>query len=133
KVWPFPPRVAGPAGRALATLLLMLCVFVFVASPTLSAADKKQDTKKKQVKYTGEKGDFYFRDADLQNVLLFFARVYKFSIIIDPGIKGKVTINMKNVPWDQALDVILRQRGLAMVRVGKTIRTYRLGGKKKSK
>ena len=66
-------------------------------------------------KFTGEKGDFIFYDADLQNVLLFFAKQYKLNMVIDPGIKGTVTCRMIQVPWDQALDVILRQHGLTMV------------------
>jgi type II secretory pathway component HofQ len=72
-------------------------------------------------KYTGEPGDFIFNDADLKNVLLFFGKTYKLNIVIDPGVSGKVTIRLVNVPWDQALDLILRQHGLAMIKNGNLI------------
>lgn len=89
------------------------------ATPQKIQSKKEQ---KKVGKYTGELGDFYFYQADLQNVILFFAETYKINVVIDPDVRGKVTVKMKQVPWDQALDVILRQQGLVMVREGKVIR-----------
>lgn len=72
-------------------------------------------------KYTGEPGDFIFHEADIKNVLLFFGKTYKLNIVIDPGVSGKVTLRLVNVPWDQALDLILRQHGLAMIKNGNLI------------
>lgn len=72
-------------------------------------------------KYTGEPGTFIFHEADIKNVLLFFGATYKLNIVIDPGVSGKVTIRLINVPWDQALDLILRQHGLAMIKNGNLI------------
>ena len=74
-----------------------------------------------QKKYTGQPGDFIFYEADIKDVLLFFGKTYKMNIIIDPGGSGKVTIRLVNVPWDQALDLILRQYGLAMTKNGNLI------------
>ncbi|MCP5045756.1 MAG: hypothetical protein GY940_01190 [bacterium] len=82
-----------------------------------STNNKKSNTNETtQSKYTGERGDFIFDNADLRNVLLFFAKTYKFNIILEPGIKGKVDCRLIDVPWDQALDLILRQHGYAAVR-----------------
>jgi type II secretory pathway component HofQ len=72
-------------------------------------------------KYTGEPGNFIFHEAELKNVLLFFGRTYNLNIVIDPGVSGKVTIRLVNVPWDQALDLILKQHGLAMIKNGNLI------------
>lgn len=77
----------------------------------LSAAENKGAEQK----YHGQKGDFIFDDADIKNVLLFFAKTYHFNIIIDPGISGKVNVRLIDVPWDQALDLILRTQGLACI------------------
>jgi type II secretory pathway component HofQ len=77
-------------------------------------------------KYTGEPGTFIFNEADLKDVLLFFGRTYKLNVIIDPGVSGKVTIRLFNVPWDQALDLILRQHGLAMTKNGNLITAKKL-------
>jgi len=86
----------------------------------------KKDTKPKDTKststpskYTGERGNFIFHDAELKNVLIFFARMYKLNIIIDPGVSGKVTCRLIDVPWDQALDLILRQNGMMLIKEGK--------------
>lgn len=87
---------------------------------------KKTIISKPAKKYKGEPGDFIFYKADLENVLLFFAKQYKLNIVIDPGIKGEVTCRMIQVPWDQALDVILRQQGLAMMQDGRIVRATEL-------
>ncbi len=93
---------------------------------TKSDKYKTKSISKPSKKYKGEPGDFIFYKADLENVLLFFAKQYKLNIIIDPGIKGEVTCRMIQVPWDQALDVILRQQGLAMMQDGRIIRATEL-------
>jgi type II secretory pathway component HofQ len=54
-------------------------------------------------------------------VLIYFAKTYKFNIVLDPEISGKVTCRLIRVPWDQALSVILRQHGLAMVQNGSVV------------
>lgn len=77
-------------------------------------------------KYTGKPGTFIFNEADLKNVLLFFAKTYKLNIVIDPGVSGKVTVRLINVPWDQALELILRQHGLAMSTKGNLITAEKL-------
>lgn len=86
----------------------------------------------KPKKYTGEPGTFIFNEADLKNVLLFFGKTYKLNIVIDPGVGGKVTIRLVNVPWDQALDLILKRHGLAMIRNGNLITAKELKKRKKN-
>jgi hypothetical protein len=72
-------------------------------------------------KYIGEPGTFIFHEADIKDVLLFFGKTYKLNIVIDPGVSGKVTLHLVDVPWDQALDLILRQHDLAMTKNGSLI------------
>ena len=83
--------------------------------------EEKRIFGKPSRKYRGELGEFIFNRADLQNVIIFFARTYHFNVVIDPGISGKVTCRMIQVPWDQALEIILLQHGLAMVWEGKVV------------
>ena len=66
-------------------------------------------------KYTGKKVSLDFQDADIINVLRLLAEVSKLNMIIGEGVKGKVTIKMLDVPWDHALDVILKIKGLGKV------------------
>jgi type IV pilus assembly protein PilQ len=64
-------------------------------------------------KWRGEPISLHLRDADLVDVLLALAKLSRTSIAIDPHVTGSVTIDLENVPSDQALDLILRQHGLA--------------------
>ena len=73
------------------------------------------------VKWRGEPITLHLRDADLVDVILAFAKITGNNIAVDPGISGSVTIDLVDVPSDQALDLILRQHGLvAQVQSGVT-------------
>ncbi len=73
-------------------------------------------------KYRGRRISLDFKDADIHNVLRLLAEVSNLNIIASSDVKGKVTVRMVNVPWDQALDVILQTLGLGYVRIGNVIR-----------
>jgi type IV pilus assembly protein PilQ len=53
------------------------------------------------------------RDADLVEVLRTFARLGGFNLVVDPGVSGKVTVELRDVRWQDAMVVILRTQGLA--------------------
>lgn len=67
-----------------------------------------------QTRYYGEPIDLSLRDADLVEVLRSFAEISGINMIIQPGIQGKVTVELKGVPWDQALEQILKINNLGM-------------------
>ena len=73
-------------------------------------------------KYTGMRISLEFKEADIRDVFRLIAEVSKLNIIVTDDVKGNVTVRMKNVPWDQALDVILHTNNLGMVRVGNVVR-----------
>jgi type IV pilus secretin PilQ/predicted competence protein len=73
-------------------------------------------------KYTGMRISLEFKEADIRDVFRLIAEVSKLNIIVTDDVKGNVTVRMKNVPWDQALDVILNTNNLGMVRVGNVVR-----------
>ncbi len=73
-------------------------------------------------KYSGRKIDLDFKDADVHNILRLLADVGKVNIVTADDVTGSITIKMKNVPWDQALDVVLQAKALGMVRQGNLIR-----------
>ena len=62
--------------------------------------------------YSGRKISLDFKDADIQNVLRLIAEVSGKNIVISDAVAGKVTIRLLNVPWDMALDVILKTYAL---------------------
>jgi type IV pilus assembly protein PilQ len=73
-------------------------------------------------RYTGRRIDLDFKGADIHNILRLLSEVGQVNIVTSDDVKGEITIKMKNVPWDQALDVILRAKQLGQVREGNLIR-----------
>lgn len=67
-------------------------------------------------RYTGRRISLDLQDADLVNVLRLFAEIANLNMIISPDVKGKVTVRMVNIPWDQAMDIILKMNGLGYAR-----------------
>ncbi len=65
---------------------------------------------------------FEFKDIDIQNLLRVIAEISKKNIVVADDVSGKVTIRLRNVPWDQALDLILRTKSLGKEEVGNIIR-----------
>lgn len=63
-------------------------------------------------RFTGDPISLNLRNADIKDVLHSFAQLTGISMAIDPEVHGTVTIELVDVPWDQALDLILRQNRL---------------------
>ncbi len=76
----------------------------------------------RQARYTGKKVSFEFKDIDVQNLLRVIAEISKKNIVVADDVSGKVTIRLRNVPWDQAFELILRTRGLGKEEVGNLVR-----------
>ena len=62
--------------------------------------------------YTGTPVSLDFQQADLRAVLRVFSEISGLNMVIDPKVQGTVDVALKDVPWDQALDIILRANGL---------------------
>jgi type IV pilus secretin PilQ/predicted competence protein len=65
--------------------------------------------------YKGHPISLELRDADIRDVVHLFATITNLNFVIDPEVGGRITIYLKEVPWDQALDIILRNNGLGKV------------------
>ncbi|HVR37719.1 MAG TPA: type IV pilus secretin PilQ [Thermoanaerobaculia bacterium] len=72
--------------------------------------------------FTGEPISLNLKDADIKDVLRTFAQITGLNMAIDPGVGGQVTVDFVDVPWDQALDIILRQNSLTFVIEGNVMR-----------
>lgn len=66
-----------------------------------------------QKKYTGEKISIDFQDVELTHVFRLIADISGYNVVVSPDVKGKFTMKLTDVPWDQALDIILRNYGLS--------------------
>jgi type IV pilus assembly protein PilQ len=65
--------------------------------------------------FTGEPISLDLKDADIKDVFRTISQFTGLNIVIDPEVRGTVTVQLENVPWDQALDLILKQNGLGYV------------------
>jgi type IV pilus assembly protein PilQ len=72
-------------------------------------------TQKDKV-YTGERLTLNFQDIEVRAVLQLLADTSGQNIVVSDSVKGRVTLRLQNVPWDQALDIVLRTKGLDMRR-----------------
>jgi type IV pilus assembly protein PilQ len=72
--------------------------------------------------FHGRRVDVDLKDVDIHNLLRLLADVGRVNIITADDVQGSITIRMRNVPWDQALEVVLQSKSLGMVRNGNLIR-----------
>jgi type IV pilus assembly protein PilQ len=71
--------------------------------------------------YTGEKLSLNFQNVEVRSVLNVIADFTDLNIITSDSVSGNLTLRLKDVPWDQALDIILQTRGLDMRKNGNVI------------
>ena len=77
---------------------------------------------KNERRYSGRRIDLDFKDADIHNILRLLSEVGGVNVVTADNVGGTVTIRMRDVPWDQALDVVLQAKSLGMVRQGNLLR-----------
>jgi type IV pilus assembly protein PilQ len=79
-------------------------------------------------RWRGERIDIELQDAPIKDVLLLFSDIGRVNIIAGTEVQGTVTMKLSAVPWDQALDIILRSLNLGMVQEGNVIRVATQAG-----
>jgi type IV pilus assembly protein PilQ len=72
--------------------------------------------------FTGHPISLDFKDGDLQDIFRLFADISGLNIVVNPGVTGKVTLKLNEVPWDQALDLILKANNLGYTLENNVIR-----------
>ncbi|MEK7841844.1 MAG: AMIN domain-containing protein, partial [Deltaproteobacteria bacterium] len=87
---------------------------------TKSVEEKKEQEQASG--YTGRKISLDFKDADISNILRLMAEVSNLNIIAGEDVKGKVSLRLIDVPWDQAFEIILKTNGLGKVQEGNVVR-----------
>ena len=81
----------------------------------------KESKPKAQKRYTGERLSLDFQDIEVRAVLKIIADFTDQNIVASDSVTGNITLQLKNVPWDEALDIILTSKGLDMRRQGRVI------------
>jgi type IV pilus assembly protein PilQ len=76
--------------------------------------------------YTGELISLNLKDVDLKDFFRLIHEISGLNILVDPNVTGSVTTVLDNVPWDQALDIVLKDNGLGKVLEGNVLRIAKL-------
>ena len=77
--------------------------------------------------YTGQRLSLDFKDADIKNVFRLLAEVSGLNIVVTDEVKRRVTVRLTDVPWDQALDLLIDTNGLGKEQVGNVVRISTAG------
>ena len=72
--------------------------------------------------FTGKRVSLDFQDVDVRTILQILAKESNMNIVASDSVSGKMTLSLKDVPWDQALDLVMQSRGLDARRNGNIIR-----------
>jgi len=80
-----------------------------------------EDNRKAKFGYIGEKLSLNFQDIEVRSVLQLLADFTDLNIVVSDSVQGKLTLRLKNVPWDQALDIILQTKALGKRQAGNVI------------
>jgi type IV pilus assembly protein PilQ len=83
--------------------------------------EEKELRQKQEFGYTGERLSLNFQDIEVRAVLQLLADFTGTNIVVSDTVSGNLTLRMQNVPWDQALDIVLRTKGLAKRENGNVI------------
>ena len=85
---------------------------------TASEIERRQLEKPK---YTGERVSLSFQDVPVRALLQIIADVAEVNMVVSDSVSGSMALRLENVPWDQALDIILKSKGLGMQREGNVV------------
>ncbi|WP_028238198.1 type IV pilus secretin PilQ [Stutzerimonas azotifigens] len=83
--------------------------------------DDLQKQKAERFAYSGEKLSLNFQDIDVRSVLQLIADFTDLNLVASDTVQGNITLRLQNVPWDQALDLVLKTKGLDKRQVGNVL------------
>ena len=82
---------------------------------------QEAEAKKKEFEFTGEKLSLNFQDIEVRAVLQLIADFTDLNLVASDTVTGRITLRLQNVPWDHALDLILKAKGLDKRQVGNVL------------
>ncbi|MEE8365806.1 MAG: type IV pilus secretin PilQ [Gammaproteobacteria bacterium] len=84
---------------------------------------REEEAKRKKAKFgfTGDRLSLNFQDIEVRSVLQLLADFTGLNLVVSDSVEGNLTLRLKNVPWDQAMDIILKTKGLAQRKSGNVI------------
>ncbi len=109
------PKSSGSKGDALFEAAAAQLDQEQTSQPTTGQAYRSRTIAEAQSQFTGEPISLDLKDADIKDVFRTISQLTGLNIVIDPEVRGTVTVQLEDVPWDQALDLILKQNSLGYV------------------
>lgn len=110
-------QIRGPFEYTSKKLGSQLHIYVNKVEKKLTA----EELRKKKKTYKGDKLTLNFQDIEVRSVLQLLADFTDKNIVVSDSVNGAITLRLKDVPWDQAMDIVLRSKGLGMRENGNVI------------
>jgi type IV pilus secretin PilQ/predicted competence protein len=122
------PKPEAPVEAPEATQAARAAMTLVGSSDVISAAALGQapGSAQEQPKYTGEPISLNLKDVDLKDFFRLIHEISGLNIIVDPNVTGSVTLVLDAVPWDQALDIVLKNNRLGKTLEGNVLRIARV-------
>ncbi len=95
--------------------------FTLIIDPIIETDEDKRNEEDLALGFEGERLSINFQNIDVRSALAVIADFTGINFVTSDAVQGDITINLKDVPWDQALDVILRTKGLGQRKKGNVI------------
>ncbi len=92
------------------------------ASDAMAQGSTTQGIPPSEKQFTGQRISLDFKDADIKNIFRLLAEVSSLNIIVTPDVQRRVTIRLIDVPWDQAMDLLIDTNGLGKEQIGNVVR-----------
>ncbi len=83
--------------------------------------ERFEERRKSEPQYSGERISLSFQSVDVRALLQIIADVAQTNLVVSDSVSGQIAMRLQNVPWDQALDIILRTKGLGQRKSGNVI------------
>src|SRR6266480_2616459 len=113
------PAAAGQAVQQANTAATVMATSVATQATQAPAAAAPAQAAGK---YTGEPISVNLKDVDLKDFFRLIHEISGLNVVLDPNVKGSLTIVLDDVPWDQALDIVLKNNGLSRQLEGNVLR-----------
>ncbi|MEW8082027.1 MAG: type IV pilus secretin PilQ family protein, partial [Candidatus Thiodiazotropha endolucinida] len=94
---------------------------VFTVELRSLTRQEKEALQKERLIFTGERLSLNFQDIEVRAVLQLLADFTGLNLVTSDTVGGRITLRLKNVPWDQALDIILKSKGLTKRQIDNVI------------
>ncbi len=95
--------------------------FTLIVDPYVETEEDRREQQRNELGYSGDRLSINFQKIDVRSALTVIADFTGMNFVTSDRVGGELTLSLKDVPWDQALDVIMQTQGLAMRQTGNVV------------